>query len=167
MMMDISQRKEQFSYAYIRAVASVAGFSVSTPEVDDDSVDAILAGRSVDGIPCRPRIELQLKCTSGDVLRDDKVIYLLKRKNYDELRITDILVPRILIVVHVPASEEEWLRQTEDELTMRRCGYWASLCDEPETTNPTKVTVYLPRANVFDVAGLRGLMGRASRKEPL
>ena len=37
-MMDISQRKEQFSIAYVRAIASVAGFSVSTPGVDDDSV---------------------------------------------------------------------------------------------------------------------------------
>ena len=60
-MMDIGQRKEQFSQAYVRAVASVAGFSVTVPTVDDDSVNAVLAGRSVDGIPCRPRIELQLK----------------------------------------------------------------------------------------------------------
>jgi Domain of unknown function (DUF4365) len=84
-----------------------------------------------------------------------------------ELRLTKILVQRILVVVHVPESEEEWLRQTEDELSMRRCGYWVSLCGRPEATNPYKVTVHLPRTNIFDVAGLRGLMGRASRKEPL
>lgn len=166
-MMDLGQRKEQFSHAYVRAVASVAGYSASIPEVDDDSIDLVLAGRSVDGIPCRPRIELQLKCTSEDVVRADKIIYPLKRKNYDELKLTNLLVPRLLVVVHVPESEEEWLRHSEDELALRRCGYWVSLYGDPETTNQTKVTVYLPRTNVFDVVGLRGLMGRASRKEPL
>jgi len=84
-MMDISQRKEQFSIAYVRAVASVAGFSVSIPDVDDDSVDMVLAGRIVEGVPSRPRIDLQLKCTSEDVLRVGEVVYPLKRKNYDEL----------------------------------------------------------------------------------
>jgi hypothetical protein len=166
-MMELSLRKEQFSHAYVRAVASVAGFSAAIPEVDDDSVDLLLSGRSVSGIPCRPRIELQLKCTSDDVIRGDKVIYPLKRKNYDELRTTDLLVPRLLVVIHVPESEKEWLRHSEDELAMRRCGYWASLWGEPETTNATKVTVYLPRANVFDVAGLCGLMERAARRETL
>jgi hypothetical protein len=166
-MMDIAQRKEQFSRAYVRAVAAVAGFSVATPEVDDESIDMALSGRSVEGVPCRPRIELQLKCTAGDVVRDDLIVYPLRRKNYDELRLTDLLVPRLLIVVHVPETEEEWLRHTEDELVMRRCGYWVSLRDEPETSNQSKVTVYLPRWNVFDVAGLRALMGRAARREPL
>ncbi len=166
-MMDISQPKEQFSIAYVRAVASVAGFSVSIPDVDDDSVDMVLAGRIVEGVPSRPRIDLQLKCTSEDVLREGEVVYPLKRKNYDELRLTDLVVPRLLVVVHVPESEAEWLRQTEDELALRRCGYWATLFGQPETTNTSRVTVRMPRVNVFDVAGLRALMGRAARKEPL
>jgi len=101
------------------------------------------------------------------VIRDNTLVYPLKRKNYDELRLSDLLVPRLLVVVHVPESDEEWLRHSEDELALRRCGYWVSLRGEPETTNQTKVTVYLPRSNVLDVVGLRGLMGRASRKEPL
>jgi hypothetical protein len=73
-MMDVSQRKEQFSLAYVRAVASVAGFSASIPEVDDDSEDLILSGRIVAGVPSRPKIALQLKCTSEDVLRGDEVV---------------------------------------------------------------------------------------------
>lgn len=165
--MDISQRKEQFSIAYVRAVASVAGFSISTPGVDDDSVDMTLSGRIVEGVPSRPKVNLQLKCTSEDVLRERELVYPLKRKNYDELRLTGIHVPRLLVVVHVPESDEEWLRHTEDELAMRRCGYWATLLGEPETNNTRSIRVRTPRVNVFDVAGLRSLMGRAARKEPL
>jgi len=36
-MMDLSQRKEQFSRVYVRAVATVAGFTAYVPEVDDDT----------------------------------------------------------------------------------------------------------------------------------
>jgi hypothetical protein len=166
-MMDISQRKEQFSNAYVRAVASAAGFSVSTPNVDDDSVDMTLCARIVDGVASRPKIDVQLKCTSEDVLRHREVLYRLKRKNYDDLRLADLVAPRLLVVVLVPESDEEWLRQTEDELSLRRCAYWASLLGKPEATNTGRVTVRLPRDNVFGVAQLRGLMGRAARKEPL
>jgi len=40
---DLNQRKEQFSNAYVRAVASVAGFTLAKPEVDDDSIDLMNA----------------------------------------------------------------------------------------------------------------------------
>ncbi len=156
-MMEIGQRKEQFSHASVRAVAAVAGFSAAIPEVDDDSADLSLSGRSAEGLPLRPRIDLQLKCTSEDLIRGDQVVYPLKRKNCYELMITDFLVPRLLVVVHVPESDEEWLRHSEEELAIRRCGYWVSLMGHAETTNRTTISIRLPRANLLDVAALRGL----------
>lgn len=110
---------------------------------------------------------MQVKCTSEDVLRDQELVYRLNRKNDDELRLTDVLVPRLLVVVHVPESEEEWVRHTEDELALRRCAYWASLLGQSETNDTGRATVRLPRAHVLDVAGIRSLMARAARKEPL
>ena len=166
-MMDLSLRKEQFSHAYVHAIASVAGFGVSVPRVDNDSIDLELSGRSVNGLPLRPRIEVQLKCTSNQILRGDQVVYPLKRKNYDELRITSILVPRLLVVVLVPESEEEWLRHSEEELAMRRCGYWVSLAGWTDTPNTSTVSISIPRANRFDVTGLRALMTRAGHREAL
>ena len=166
-MMDLSLRKEQFSHAYVRATASVAGFGTSVPAVDDDSVDLELSGRSVNGRPLRPRLEIQLKCTAENFIRGDQVVYPLKRKNYDELRITNVLVPRLLVVIQVPRSEEEWLRHSEEELVLRRCGYWISLAGRTDTTNTSTVSISIPRTNVFDVAGLRNLMERAGLGEPL
>jgi hypothetical protein len=43
--MHINQRKEQFSRAYIHAVASVAGYALYEPYADDDSIDCGLAAR--------------------------------------------------------------------------------------------------------------------------
>ena len=58
--LDLSAQKEQFSHAYVRAVAAVAGFAVAKPEVDDDSVDLSIKSKlhSV-----RPQVDVQLKCS--------------------------------------------------------------------------------------------------------
>jgi hypothetical protein len=70
-MMNITQRMECLSRAYIQAVAAYAGFQVSKPDVDDDSIDGIIMSR----IGKRPRIEFQLKATSQDVLKADHLAF--------------------------------------------------------------------------------------------
>lgn len=62
--MDINQQKEQFSYAYIYAVASTAGYSfqIAPRPLDFDGIDIILAGGMGNGIIRYPRLELQVKC---------------------------------------------------------------------------------------------------------
>ena len=159
--MDISQQKEQFSSTYVRAVASVAGCSLYTPSVDDDSVDLGLAARGGTGPILSPRLELQLKCTSRNVLEESFVRYPLKLKNYDDLRIST-LVPRILVVVLVPEDLADWLQQQEEELCLRYCGYWISLRGMSETQNTKTVTVELPRSNQFTVETLQSMIQRIS-----
>ena len=166
-MMDLSQRKEQFSRVYVRAVVTIAGFTIYVPEVDDDSIDLGIAGRLAHGTPRRPRIELQLKCTSVKALRGDHVVYPLKLKNYDDLRLDDPIVTRMLVVVLVPGDESQWLRQTEEELCLRRCAYWRCLRGMGESRALAKVAIRLPRQNLFSVEGLQALMSRAGRREPL
>jgi hypothetical protein len=41
-MMELDQQKEQFSRAFVQAIAVVAGFAWSVPSVDDDSLDVSL-----------------------------------------------------------------------------------------------------------------------------
>jgi hypothetical protein len=166
-MMHLNQRKEEFSRVYIRAIATVAGFTIYRPEVDDDSVDFGIAACGSDDLARRPRIELQLKCTGAQPIRAEHIVYPLELKNYDDLRPDDLIVPRILVVVLVPPDESEWLRQTEEELSLRRCAYWRSLCGMGESRALVKVSIRLPRRNLFSVEGLQALMRRAGRKEPL
>jgi hypothetical protein len=169
-MMDLSQRKEQWSHVYVRAVATAAGYTVYKPEVDDDSVDLGISGRMVGDLPCAPRVELQLKGTWGPSVRNDFVVYRLKRKNYDDLRYTasQLLVPRLLVVVLIPKKEADWHSQSEAELIVQRCGYWVSLQGlGPYAGKGDKVPIRVPRGNIFSVEGLRELMRRAAHKEPL
>jgi hypothetical protein len=109
-----------------------------------------------------PRLELQLKCTSQDVLREDGVHFPLSIKNYDDLRADDVLVPRILVVVTVPHSLTDWLVHSEEQLLIRRRGYYLSLRGLPAVENQETVTVTLPRRNRLTVEALTALMNSIS-----
>ena len=164
-MMDLSQQKQQFSFAYVRAVAAAAGFGVSEPSVDDDSIDLMIASRSAVGTVKRPRLELQVKCTESEALADESFSYPLKIKNYDDLRAPDVLVPRLFVVGRVPADVTEWVASSDEQLVLRRCGYWASLREMLATENAATVSVLLSRENRFTVDGLRGIMQRIEEGE--
>lgn len=166
-MMDLSQRKEQFSRAYVHAVATVAGFAVYEPKVDDESGDLGIAGRVASDIPRPPRLELQLKCTSDRIIKNEDIVFSLKRKNYDDLRLDDLIVPRLLVVLSVPRRDDDWLTHTETETTIRHCACWASLRGMEDKGARTKVSISFPRTNLFCVQALRELMRRVSYREPL
>ena len=155
------QRMEQFSFAYVRAVAAHAGCAVADnlyPDISsrDGSISADW-GR-------RPQIDFQAKATSRDVLRDGAVRFPLPINNYNDLRRRD-KVPHILIVLLMPEDEADWLNQTSEELTMRRCAYWMSLEGMSERPNVSTVTVRVPVSQTFDSEQLRDMMNRVDRGE--
>ncbi len=158
--MDINHRKEEFSYAYAHAVASVAGYSLSlAPKlVDHDGIDVLFSARGGKGTVRSPRLEAQVKCTSQDVIKEDRIAYPLEIKNYNDLIGSDYHTARILIVLIVPKDVNQWLAHSEEQLAMKRCAYWTSLKNWPETTNDESVTVSIPRQNHFTPDALLSLM---------
>ena len=156
--MDINQQKEQFSNVYLQAVTTVAGYSVYKPSVDDDSVDWGVCAKGGTGPIRAPRLELQLKSTSSDIQDNHFIRYPLKLKNYDDLRMDNFAIPRILVVVLIPKTPEEWLTQSETKLCIRGCGYWISLRGEPKKPNTNSVNVTIPNTNQFTVSALQSIM---------
>ena len=55
-----------------------------------------------------------------------------------------------------------WLVQTEDSLALHRCGYWLSLRGYDDVSNADKITVHLPRSQVFAVAAVEQIMQRVA-----
>lgn len=157
--MDLNQRKEQFSHAYVKAVAAVAGFAWYKPSVDDDSIDLGLAQRGGAGTIKSPRLEMQLKCHAMATPAEPDFGFWLDLKNYDDLR-DSTEVKRILVVVLVPDGLADYLAESETELALRRCGYWMSLRGAPATVNETGKTVRISRAQTFTVQALQGIMQR-------
>jgi len=156
---DINQQKEQFSSNFVRVVAAVAGYALYKPEVDEDSIDWGIAAKGGIGSIDSPRLELQLKSTSRDVMDNHQVRYPLSLKKYNELRLNSH-VPRILVLVLLPENLSDWVVQSEAELSIRHCTYWVSLRGMPETQNATTVTIELPRSNQFTVEALSTMIQR-------
>jgi hypothetical protein len=86
-------------------------------------------------------------------------------KNYNELRATNVSISRLLVVVVVPPDLGDWTLHSEDELALRRCGYWLSLRGLPPVDNQETRTVHLPRNQKFDVVGLDALFTRLANNE--
>jgi hypothetical protein len=111
-------------------------------------------------------LEVQLKASSQNILREDDLVFPLPLKNYEELR-CETMTPRLLVVFLLPDDKSDWLEQSEEQMISRRCAYWVSLLGKPDTKNKTNVTVHLPRTNCLTVENLIAMMGKVSRREPL
>ena len=158
--MSLNDLKSEFSYAYVRAVASAAGYFTEerARSKDADGVDLTLLSRSVLGTSvASPSLDLQVK---GTAAWEDKnpFPFDLEMKNYRELRSATFQIPRILVVVVMPASPADWLVHSEEQLLVRRCGYWKALRGAPESANTNQIRILMSRQQVFDVPQLQGLM---------
>src|SRR5205823_824819 len=163
--MDLAQKKQEFSRAHVKAVAAACGYATEVPSVDDDSVDLVLTAKGGSGTFRSPKLDLQLKCTAREVVGERNINFPLEIKNYDELRPTNFMVPRILVIVVVPDNVDNWITHSENELVLRHCGYWYSLRGLPATDNVRSVTVNIPRTQVFDVASVTDIMRRIGEGE--
>ncbi len=163
--MDIAKQKEQFNRAYVRAIAAQAGFNPSELEVDDDSVDLELSGRGFTGVLRNPKVQFQLKCTSQDLISGDVIKFPLSRKNYDDLRGTDVLCPRYLAVLLVPDDPAYWVEHHQEHMSMHNACFYVSLRDQPSTTNSSTVTVDVPMNQRLTTDSLMHLMALASNRE--
>ncbi|MEY3212505.1 MAG: hypothetical protein RIT28_2986 [Pseudomonadota bacterium] len=151
----------ELGIAYVRAVASAAEVFVEDGGrfADLDGVDLSLFTRDAIGVVGSRRLHVQVKTWTGSP-EGDTIPYDLKRKSYNDLRIAAPQVPRLLVLVLVPPDPSEWVTHTNEALLLRRCGYWLSLRGAPPTPNDAQVRVSVPRAQVFDVPTLRGLMAQ-------
>ena len=163
--MDLNKQKEQFSNAFVVAVAAAAGFVTGQWDVDDDSIDWQIAASGGHGTRRSPRLELQLKCTASPNIADGSIRFPLSAKNYEDLIPENVSVPRILAVVIVPTEVSEWLTLSDGSLILRNCAYWVSLRGREASENEVSVTVDVPLAQRFDVDALRAMMERVQAGE--
>ena len=164
----LTRQQEQFSIAYIHAIASVAGYSIDKTEVDVDSIDLtiIQCGDDDEDYPDIEGLRVQLKCTYANVPDRERGVlrFPLKVKNYNDLR-RNSFFPRILIVVHTPRNLGEWLTHSEEGLSLYHSAYWVSLRNAPATENQENVTVNVPLNQKFTVDELTRIMDLLARGE--
>jgi hypothetical protein len=160
--MDINKQKEEFNYAYVCALAAHAGLNRGDFRVDDDSVDITFQGKGYGGIVRNPQIQIQLKCTSRSLTSGEALKYPLSKKNYDDLRGSNVAVPRYLVVLLVPEKTEEWLFHHDGHMSLHNMCYWVSLRYAPESSNTSSVTVEVPLAQRLTTDSLLSMVAAAS-----
>ncbi len=166
-MLTRNHRQEVLCRAYVQAVAARCGMSASMP-TPDYGIDLTLHDiEIVDGRRAESgfRIDIQAKSTVRAGADNSRIRYDLDRRAYDNLRVDSVGCPRILVVLVLPRKESDWLRQTQNELAIRRCAYWVSLKGRPPAGNRKSLRLYIPRAKVFSAAALAGIMRRIKRGE--
>ena len=159
--MDLNTRKEEFSYAHIQAIASVAGYVVEKKPrpMDSAGLDLMIECPGEIGTVLFPKIDAQVKCTASKNIVSEKYIrFPLPVRNYDILRHLGPTVPQILIVVLVPEKVEQWLNITREETTMRKCAYWMSLKGKESVPNESTITVHIPQTNLLTPDSLSQIM---------
>jgi hypothetical protein len=162
-----SFKAQALSMAYIRAIAAKAGANIYKSEEDfgvDMSFCKIVQrnGRYTDtsSMP----VPFQIKASKVWELRGDTIVYDLEVKNYNDLVNSSICV---LILMCLPPTSDEWLRQDEECLRLHRCCYYWRPSDRAETLNSEKKRIYIPRDQMFTEDVLTMLMDEAQARVQL
>ena len=166
-MLPRNQRQEALSLAYVQAVAAKAGV-ICISAGWDVGIDVSLRTVEIPGQrrgPGKVQLDLQLKSTTRGNIRNDHLMYDLDVKNYDDLRVSAAMCPRLLVVLVLPEEEADWLGQSAEELILRHCAYWTWLGNAVPTTAVATVRVAIPVSNVFSVAALQALIARLEQGE--
>ncbi len=167
--MDLKKQKEEFQYAYVCALAAHAGLNRGEFRVDDDSIDVTFQVKGHFGLGRirSPMIQIQLKCSSQDLIADDLIKFPLKIKNYNDLRGDEVVVPRYLAVLLVPDDLDQWIANHDDHIALFKSCHWLSLRHYGPTDNEASVTVDVPLTQRLTSATLLQMMDRASAGESL
>lgn len=86
--------------------------------------------------------------------------YYLGVKDYERLAIpqSERPYPHVLVVMRVAAIAMDWMIARGPLTILRASAWWLDLTDAPPATHLTGEPVYLPHAQVFDLAALDSLM---------
>jgi Domain of unknown function (DUF4365) len=163
-------QQESFSYAFIGAIITAAGytFKLASREEDNTGIDLTIAAPSLTGkVLSFPKLDAQVKCTTSTaIIKETQLHYPLLIQNYDSLRVSNPLLPRLLIVVLIPKPRSDWLKSTEEQTILQKSAYWISLKGKPKIAK-AKPTIYIPRANLLTPDSLQEIMKRIADSEDL
>ena len=154
-----SWQQEQISLAYLSAVATRAGATSATWNVDKDGVDATLKRRHIS-------VEFQMKCTfSPTMLADgDTFTFDLDIPTYDALREPYRSSAGYLGLVIVSRDLESWLAHDDETLLMHCAGFYARIQGMPAATGKSTKTIHLPRAQRIDLPGMDRIFREAHER---
>jgi hypothetical protein len=152
---------ETLQVGYLHAVAAAAGCSLAQPFPDNGIDWHISHASGRHAVDDEVTIKVQLKCTYQVAPHPAGATFAftLENEHLVKLARSPVSVHKILVVMLVPRTQEEWLRASHDRLELRHCCYWMNLAGH-HVTGKRKTTVRVPTARVFDDRALCEIMTR-------
>jgi hypothetical protein len=161
--------EETLCIAHIYALAGVAGVNYAVKKAYDYGVDgqftSVVArgNRLIDtGFP----LDFQAKATVDWNLEDDKIVYDLEAKTYNDIaQRTEAESTMILILLCLPKSRDDWHATSCNETIMRHCCYWYAIVGD-QTANTATKRIRVPTDNLLTPKRLNELLAleRARRE---
>ncbi len=170
--MNIETRMESFSYAYIYALASQAGFTFNQePDgIDKIGIDISVKDplRAFEMPPCQ--FTAQVKCVRKTKLtsKKDGVFYGIKKKYYDILTKSQPFNTILLFVVVVPDDTEDWIDLDEFGIIVKHNCYWFCFQGLPRSSHnheDSKENIKLLEANLLTPKSFPTLMQKIAEGE--
>lgn len=150
---------ELFQLSIVEATAAAAGCNVSSPKIDN-GIDVDLTHEFPNQEDAMVRVQLKA-VTSGWNTDRTSISAKLSRKRYDQMRRPAPRLRRILVVMDLPASQADWIKQRSPYTIAKHGCYWINLDGAaPFQGNGDVVTVSVPATNVFDDVALCQMMAR-------
>ncbi|MCM3883675.1 DUF4365 domain-containing protein [Frankia sp. R82] len=151
--------KQAFSLAFTHAIAAAARCTISDLRSDVETVDYTVRQVANHRRYSSSVVDVQMKCTSQDVLREDGVHWQLSRDHYDGLRDPKTYNRKMLVVLVVPEDLAGWLVTEPERMILSGSAFWTCIEGSGRISGSSK-TVVLPRKNVYDVEQLLGILYR-------
>lgn len=171
--MNIETRMEVFSYAYVYALASQAGFAFKEETKGNDNVGIDISVndplRMYDFPPCR--FSGQVKCVRKTKLGTDRsgnIFYKIKKKYYDSLTKSRPCNTILLFILVVPENIDEWIVSDESSIIVSHELYWFCLQSQPLSMlgHPdSKEKIILGNENLLTPASFPSLMQKIADGE--
>jgi hypothetical protein len=161
-VLDANNYQGKFGQDYVRVLASAAGLTVWTPDLDYDGIDLGIRWPGRVGRAASPAIDVQVKSwsnprKSGSFWRFDG----LNEKQFNNLVGQAYTTPRYLFLVVVPKKNFQYAEISPEGMLLRYQGYYVSFRDEALIQQPNgdrRRVVHVPVGNVLTTGTLRGLM---------
>lgn len=158
-------KKEEMQLAYFRAVVAKAGASFYVPNYDcgaDFVLTTPFVNKRGKTAPTTKMVYCQLKASDDCEERKDKIVYELNAESYNKFaELPGVLA--IILLLHLPKIEDEWLEVDRNAMCIRHCCYWYEV-PKVTTDNKYTITIKIPTNQVFDPHTVPWLLEQSMQK---
>ncbi len=159
---------DELATAYVQAVAAMGGATIAVSRdygVDGtlSQIEQVRGAQGTQFVPSGFPVDFQLKGTTAAPVREQRVQYDLKVRNYDLIVSRPVLgTPYYLFLVCFDGALEEWFALKPSELILRASAFWWTEVG-PRTSNTSTVRIGIPLENRLTPDAIEGML-RASKE---